>query len=250
MISQKTSLFHLKFNSYSPNEILSIMHERIENRKQSLIVPVNVDMLRLSYYNTEFKDIINDSTISIIDGKPLIWLAKIYKKKLKYKISGSDLIYPVLELCNDNNYSILIVGGKEEVAAQACVNIKNKYKNIRFAKYYAPKFGFEKNDVLIKETIKNINIINANVVLLCLGAPKQELFYNSNKNFLANSIYICSGATVDFLANSIKRAPKWMSNCGLEWLYRLLKEPKRLFRRYLLDLLFIPKIIVVSLFKK
>ena len=87
-------------------------------------------------------------------------------------------------------------------------------------------------------------------MLLCLSAPKQELFFNKNKASLIDATYICAGATVDFLAGNVKRAPKWMSKVGLEWFYRLMKEPKRLFKRYWLDFWFLVKIFFIALFQK
>lgn len=250
MIEEKSNIFHLKFNRYSMQQTIIKMQNSIVEKKMNLVVPVNLDMMRIAYKDLEFRNIINDSEISVIDGKPIIWFSKLYRKGFKFKISGSDLIYPVLEMCNLNNYSILIIGGKEDVGHRACQNIVSKYPNIKFVKSYSPSFGFEKNEILINETVNFINEVNADLVLLCLSAPKQEKFFYHNKDRLVKACYMCAGATVDFLAGNIKRAPKWMSKCGLEWLYRLIKEPKRLYKRYLLDFLFIPKIVFISFFRK
>ncbi len=246
----KNNIVHLMFNYYDMNQTVSKIEKFIKNKSQSIIVPVNLDMLRLSYKDQIFKSIINDSDVSLIDGKPLIWLSKIYHKEFKYKISGSDLIYPVLDMCNKNSYRIFIVGGIGEVPSIAKNNILKKYKNIGEVDFFSPPFGFEKDELETKKVIDKINRFNPDLVLLCLGAPKQEKFWNNNRNLLCNATYLCAGATVDFLANKIKRSPKWMSNHGLEWFYRLIKEPRRMFKRYWLDFWFLFKIIFLNLFNR
>ncbi len=246
----KNNIFHLRFNNYSMNEAVESIEEGIKSQSKSLVVPVNLDMMRVSYKDIEFQNIINNSDISLIDGKPLIWFSNLYRKKFKHKVSGSDLVYPLLEMMNKNGYSLFIVGGKEDVAAKAMENIKDKYEDIKIAGFYSPPYGFEKDEKETDKTIEKINEANPQVVLLCLSAPKQEKFYSRNKDKLISATYVCAGATVDFLAGQIKRAPKWMSSIGLEWFFRLLKEPKRLIKRYWLDFWFIPKIMFLRIFKK
>lgn len=246
----KNNIFHLHFNNYSMNEAIDSIELKVKNQQKSLVVPVNLDMLRISYKDLEFRKIINEADITLIDGKPLIWFSKLYRKRFKHKVSGSDLIYPLLEMMNKEKLSLFIVGGKDGVAEEACKKIQEKYSGITIAGWYSPPFGFEKNEEQTKETIESINQANPQVVLLCLSAPKQEKFYKNNCEELIPATYICAGATVDFLAGNVNRAPKWMSSLGLEWLYRLSKEPKRLFKRYWLDFWFIPKIMFLRIFKK
>ncbi len=247
--NQKKNLYHIKLNDFNLEYVVSSVKHAVDNKTKQSIVPVNLDMLRLSYYDSEFRNIINKSDISVIDGKPLIWLSKILKNGLKFKLSGSDLIYPVLELANKNSYSILIFGGRSEVGLLAKKNIEREYSNIKvFA--HSPEFGFEKSKEGNLKAVDVINKINADIVLLCLSAPKQEKFFYRNKDLLNNSCYLCAGATVDFLAKTISRAPKLMSKIGLEWLFRLFHEPKRLFKRYVLDFIFLIKILFVGFFRK
>lgn len=236
----KVNLKHLKLNNYSMKQTVERIDSMIQSKEQGIVVPVNLDMMRISYKNEQFRKVINNSAISVVDGKPLIWLSH---NKLKYKVSGSDLIYPILDLCNEKKYSIFIVGGIGTVPEKACNNIKKKYQNVNVNGYYSPEFGFEKNSLKTMQVINEINDSNSDIVLLCLSAPKQELFFENNKDKLNKTVYVCAGATVDFLAENIKRAPKWMSKLGLEWLYRLCKEPKRLFKRYWLDFCFLIKIL-------
>ncbi len=246
----KKRLAHLRMNKISSKEVIDNIDDGIKAKKKRVLVPVNLDMMRVARKNKAFNHMINKSDLSIVDGKPLIWLSKIARNKIKEKISGSDLIYPVLDLCDKNGYSIFIVGGIKDAPQKACDNIKAKYPNVDIKGYFSPEFGFEKNAEKTNELVEIINDKKADIVLLCLSAPKQEMFYENNKNKLYNSTYYCAGATVDFLAGRIKRAPKWMSKVGLEWFYRFMKEPKRLFKRYWLDFWFLLKIFFVVLFQK
>ena len=250
MDNSKNNVFHIFFNKYNMEEAVEAIETSIEKDTSTLVVPVNLDMMRISYKDQLFKEIINESEISLIDGRPIIWLSRLFRKGIKKKVSGSDLIFPVLEMCNKHKYSILIIGGKEETGIKACQYITNNYPEIKFAKSYSPEFGFEKSPELIQKTVDVINEINADIVLLCLSAPKQEKFYWLNKDKLNKACYICAGATVDFLAGDVKRAPKWMSKVGLEWFYRLCLEPKRLKQRYWLDFWFLIKIMFLWFFRK
>ena len=126
------------------NEAVESIEEGIKSQSKSLVVPVNLDMMRVSYKDIEFQNIINNSDISLIDGKPLIWFSNLYRKKFKHKVSGSDLVYPLLEMMNKNGYSLFIVGGKEDVAAKAMENIKDKYEDIKIVGFYSPPYGFER----------------------------------------------------------------------------------------------------------
>ncbi len=237
----KEYILYLNFNIESIDKIIENIDQDIIARKKSLVITPNLDFLRLAYKNKDFRKIINTAEYSLIDGKPIVWLAKKQKLKVK-KISGSDFVYPLLDLANRRKYSVLIFGGKDGVATKAANNIRKQYGNIKSIYTYTPPFGYEKDKVETDKCINFINSCNADIVLLCTGAPKTEKFYAQNKEELSNAIYLSIGATVDFLAGNIKRAPKWMSNIGLEWLYRLSKDFKRLFKRYLLDFGFYLKI--------
>ncbi len=240
-LNSKKQIKFLRFNTYSMSETVMEIQKLIYEKVQGLVVPVNLDMMRIAYKDLKFRRIINDSSISLVDGKPLIWMSKIYRSGIKHKVSGSDLIYPVLEMCNNERFSIFLVGGIDEAPKKAIDNIKKKYPNIVIKGFFSPEFGFEKKTDKDREVVEKINEANADLTLLCLSAPKQELFFERNKNFLNDTIFLCAGATVDFLAGTIKRAPSFLSKIGLEWFYRLLKEPKRLFKRYFLDFIFLLK---------
>ncbi len=221
------------------------IEDMIKGKKQSYVVAINVDVVMKIENDAYLKKIVDSADLILTDGKPLIWISKLNKMPIKEKISGSDLIPKLLEKAEQKKYSVFIIGGKDGVAEKAKKNIEEKHPNIRFAGIYSPKLGFEEDIEEIKKINKLINQAHPDILIVCLGCPKQEKWIYENINQYNAKVSICAGATVDFLAGTIKRAPKWMSNCGLEWFYRFLQEPSRLFKRYFID-----DIKIIKLMKK
>ena len=247
----KDYITYLKFDDLSIDELLFEIKKKIDANEKAITCTPNLDGLRIAYKDKKVRDGINNADFVTIDGKPIQWIAKLLKKtQFKYKISGSDLTPNVLKMANENNYSLVIFGGKEGVAQRAKENIEHDYPNVDVKAAICPDFGFEKNHIKLKEYISLINSYKANIVLMCTGFPKTEKYIFDNYDMFGASVYFCVGATVDFLARSIKRAPRWMSNCGLEWLYRLSKDFRRLFKRYCLDFVFLIKIFFICVFNK
>ena len=246
----KKKCLHIYFTDNITEDIFfSQINLDIKNKEKKLIVTPNLDVLRMSYKNEEYQKVINNASYVTGDGMIVRRLSKMYKKNI-FNLSGSDMANPLLELADKNGYSIMLIGGAEGVAIKANNNVKEKYKNINVLTSICPKYGFEKDKVEAKRIISIINSNNPDIVLFCCGSPKSEYFISKNFNSLVNATYFCLGSTIDNIAGTIKRAPKWMSKIGFEWLYRLFKEPKRLFKRYFLDVLFLFKILFISIFKK
>ena len=232
----KDYITYLKFDDVSEEKLFSLFSDDIKNKAKKVIVTPNLDGLRVTYKNTAVRNCINQADYSTIDGKPVLGLArKEHKKNFRYKISGSDMVADLLPLADKNHWSVVIFGGKKGVADAAKKNIVAKYPNIDVRGAICPEFGYEKNPVLTEKYIGEINRYGADLILLCTGFPKSEMFYFSNKEKFGPGLYFCVGATVDFLAGNVKRAPKWISRIGMEWLYRMFKDFKRLFPRYWKD---------------
>lgn len=245
----KDYITFLKFNSESSGELVEMVDICIQEKKKTFIVTPNLDILRISYKDSAYRELLNCADFSLIDGKPILWLSKQNKRKeFKHKISGSDFSNMLLQLANNKEYSITLFGGKENVALNAAKRIHELYPKVRINLALCPEYGYELNDVVCKSYVDKINQADSDIVFLCTGSPKTEKFYEKYKSMFNDSVYLSVGATIDFWAGTVKRAPKWMSNCGLEWLYRLIKDFKRLFKRYFLDFLFLIKIYFIIKF--
>lgn len=240
---EKQPLLNTYVNNLDMNEIVYEIQEMIKDGEKHYLVAINVDVVIKIENDLYLKEITDKADMVLVDGKPLVWISKWHKYPVKAKISGSDLVPILCESAAKNGYSIFILGGKNGIAEQAKLNLKQKYPGLKITGTYAPPFGFEKDDIELEKINSLISSANPDILIVCFGCPKQEKWVYENYKKYDAQVSICAGATVDFLANNVKRAPKWMSEHGLEWFYRFLQEPKRMFKRYFVDDMKILKLI-------
>lgn len=216
-------------------ETLNEIDKLIQKKNCSYVVTPNVDHIVRLEKDEELQKVYKNASLILTDGKPLIWISKWYKTPIKEKISGSDLFPRVCQLAANKNYTMYLLGAAEGVADTAARNLMKKYPGLNIVGTYSPPFGFEKNEQEMKKIKTQIQDVHPDILIVGLGCPKQEKFMYYHCKELGVPISFGLGASIDFEAGNIKRAPKWMSNHGLEWLYRFSKEPKRLFKRYFVD---------------
>ncbi len=241
---KKEKFLNTYINNIAFEETIKTINDMVEKDKKSYIVPINVDVVMKIEEDKYLKQIVDEADLVLIDGQPLIWISKFYKRPIKEKISGSDLVPKICEIGATKGYSFFILGGKEGVAEKAKSELNRKYSGIKVVGTYAPPLGFENDEEEINKINNLVNNSRADILIVCLGCPKQEKWIYENIKKYNAKLSICAGATVDFMAGNIKRAPIWMSNHGLEWLYRFIKEPKRLFKRYFIEDTKIIKLII------
>lgn len=240
--------FRMKFlNTYIDNctmdEALEEVDRLINNGKYNYVVTPNVDHIVQLEEDYEFRKIYEEANLILADGMPLIWISKFMENPIKEKISGSDFFPKVCEVAVRKSYSIFLLGAAEGIAQKAAENLEKRYPGLNVVGTYSPSYGFEKKK---DEILKITNIINESkpdILFVGLGAPKQEKFIYNYREKLKVPISLGIGASIDFEAGNVKRAPEFMQKTGFEWLYRLSKEPKRLFRRYIIEDVKILKII-------
>jgi len=206
-------------------ELKKCIRNDIEQNKKSYIVTVNPEKVIKASKDKSLKKILNGAKYQIPDGVGIIYASKIKKGKIKSRITGIDTMEMICELCNEENFKIFMYGAEEEVIEKAKAKLENKYPNINICGYIN---GYERDTTKI---IDNINNSGANVLFVALGSPKQELFISKNINDINCNIWLGVGGSCKVISGKKKRAPRWMRKKGLEWLYRLIKEPKRFFRQ-------------------
>lgn len=216
-------------------ETLNEIEKLIQKKNCSYVVTPNVDHIVRLEKDEELQKVYKNASLILTDGKPLIWISKWYKTPIKEKISGSDLFPRMCQLAANKNYTMYLLGAAEGVADTAARNLMKKYPGLNIVGTYSPPFGFEKNEQEMNKIKTQIQDVHPDILIVGLGCPKQEKFMYYHCKELGVPISFGLGASIDFEAGNIKRAPKWMSNHGLEWLYRFSKEPKRLFKRYFVD---------------
>ena len=207
----------------------------IRERNNSYLVTPNVDHIVKIEHDQLFREIYEGADLVLTDGKPLVWMSRLMGTPIKEKISGSDYFPEVCKMAAKEGFSIFLLGAAEGVAKKAAINLMKKYKNLKIAGVYSPSYTFENDVEEISGIIRKINQTKPDILCIGLVTPKQEKFYYQYKDLLNVPLTLHIGATIDFEAGVVKRAPKWVSYAGFEWFYRLLREPRRLYRRYLLD---------------
>ena len=240
---EKVELLNVHVNNLTMHEALSEIEKYIKQDTKSYVVAVNVDVIMKIEQDQYLRDITNYANMVLVDGKPLVWISKLYKRPIKEKISGSDLVPQLCRISAIQGYTIFILGGRDGVAQKAKKNLEKSYPGIIIVGCYSPPFGFERDRHEVEKINQLINQEKPDLLIVCFGCPKQEKYIYENINKYNAKVSICAGATVDFLAGNVKRAPKLVSDMGFEWLYRFTRDPKRLFKRYFIDDMKIIKLI-------
>ncbi|SFS91688.1 polymer biosynthesis protein, WecB/TagA/CpsF family [Succinivibrio dextrinosolvens] len=207
----------------------------IRERKHSYVVTPNMDHIVLIEKDEMFKKIYDKADLILTDGMPLLWIAKMLGTPIKEKISGADFFPEMCRMAEKEGYKIYILGAAEGVAVKAAENLKSKYEGLQIVGTYSPPIGFEKDEDAVESIIDRINASCADILAVALGSPKGEKFIYRIRDRINASLSISIGATIDFEAGNVRRAPKWMSNIGLEWFYRITQDPARLTKRYWKD---------------
>lgn len=213
------------------------MAELLENLVEGVIFTPNVDHLMKLQHDSEFVKCYDRADYKVCDSKIVEYACKFLGTPVKEKISGSDLFPAFYQYHKHNDQvKIFLLGGREGVAQRARFNINAKVGREIIVGAHSPSFGFENNERECLEIIERIKRSGATVLAVGVGAPKQEKWICRYKDKLPNiKIFMAIGAAIDFEAGCKQRSPKWMSNLGIEWLHRLLSEPNRLAKRYLVD---------------
>lgn len=232
---KKQPLLNTYVNNVDMDEALLAIDKMIASSKKNYIVAINVDVVMKIENDAYLKKITDNADMVLVDGKPLVWISKWHQRPVKAKISGSDLVPLLCERAADKSYSIFIIGGKEGIAEKARKNLEKDFPGIKIVGTYAPPMGFEQDSKELDKINKMISNVHPDLLIACFGCPKQEKWVYENYRKYNAKVSVCAGATVDFLAGNVNRAPKWMSNHGLEWFYRFTQEPRRMFKRYFID---------------
>lgn len=226
----KVAMLNVDIQSLTQQELLKRLDKGV------LITP-NVDHLVKLQKDKDFYDVYQKAEWVVCDSKILYLMSKLLKEPLPEAIPGSSFFTAYyMYHKNDQNCKIFLLGAAEGIAEKAMKNINEKVGRRIVVGAHSPSYGFEKNEQECEELVRIVNESGANVLLVGVGAPKQEKWIMKYRDMMPGvDVFMALGATIDFEAGTLKRAPKVWQKCGMEWLYRVIKEPKRLFKRYFVD---------------
>jgi N-acetylglucosaminyldiphosphoundecaprenol N-acetyl-beta-D-mannosaminyltransferase len=219
-------------NALRFSDALDAVEQLIRTGGGAVFTP-NVDHVVLAEYDVAFRAAYRRAELSLADGQPVVWASRLFTNSVPDKVSGSDLLLPLLKRAALRGWRVFLLGGAPKVAQRAAELLREQHA-VDVVGIASPRVTTPPADELLDALADSLREARADLVVVALGAPKQELLIDALKDRVRPATLVGVGAALDFLVGRVARAPPWMSGFGLEWLYRLLKEPRRLWRRYLL----------------
>lgn len=206
-------------------EIIADLKKRIDEGKQSTIIAVNPEKVIKAEQNQELRELINSSTYQIPDGVGILLASKLKGGNIRSRVTGVDMMERLIRFAAEEKRKVFLYGAKEEVVVKAKQKLEEKYPGLIIS-------GYENGYVQDNEAlIEKIHASEAELLFVAMGSPKQELWIRENMAKLNVKVFQGVGGSFDVFAGKVNRAPLFFRKLGLEWLYRLLKEPKRLKRQ-------------------
>ena len=253
------TLLGVRFDAVTRYEALERMRALVEKARQenspaSSVVTVNVQILVNARHRfPQLMPIINSSPLVVADGAPLVFLSRIFRPRLPERVAGSDLIYDIAVLSAKNGYRIYFFGGEEASVLEAIELLKKMNPALIVAGHSSPFIDLNPNAAGMEkeaEICRQIKEAQTDILLVGLGNPKQELFVHRNAERLSGMVSIGLGGTFNFLSGRVRRAPRWVQRLGMEWIYRIIQEPRRLFFRYFIDGFFLIAYVFMEPFRR
>ncbi len=229
------AILGVPFDPVTTSEAIHRIDAMIAARRPHYVVTANVDFLVQAYRDVELRRILLEADLVLCDGTPVLWASRWLGNRLPERVAGSDLAPALLAAAAEKGHRVFLLGAAEGVAAVAAERMVQQYPKLNVVGHFAPPFSplLEMNH---DEIVRRVRAARPDILLVSFGCPKQEKWIAMHHRALGVPVAIGVGATLDFLAGRIKRAPDWMRRTGTEWIYRLSLEPKRLYKRYADDL--------------
>ena len=242
-MNQRIEILGVEIDSLTLEEFGDKTEELISksNKTCKIIVAPNTEFIMCAQKDEEFFNILKEACLATPDSIGVTIGARLQKKKFKERIPGQAYFREIIKRSNEKGVSVYILGGKEEVLEKAITNLKKEFSNVNIVGYHEGYFEKDSEE----EVINEINKLKPNVLFVAMGAPKQEKWIYKNKDKLQVDVAAGQGGTLDFEAGRIKRAPMWIQKIGMEWFWRLLRQPSRIKRMSVL-----PVYLIKILFKK
>ena len=217
----KTDVLGVLYDNVTMDEALARGRELLRGERAAYCVTPNAEMAYEALHDEAFRAILNEASLVLPDGAGVVLGAKILKTPLKQKVAGIDFAQNLLGILEEEGSRLFLLGSKPGIAETAAEKMRQKHPSLIIC---GTADGYFRDDA---DAVRTINDARADVVFVCLGAPKQERFMHDHCGELNVRLMIGLGGTLDGIAGTVKRAPKWMIRLQLEWLYRLIREPRR-----------------------
>ena len=227
------------FDRITEGEVVAVVREAIAAGRGGRIITPNIDILRQAQVDEGVRAHLDDADLIVADGMPLVWASKLSGTPLPERVAGSSLIWSLSEGLGRDGRSIFVIGGNPATptaadgATRAAARLAEECPGLRIAGTLCPEYGFERDEEVFAEFRAAVREAEPDLVFVGLGFPKQEKVITRLRAEVPGAWFIGCGASVNFVAGDVDRAPRWMQRTGLEWAHRLGTEPRRLAGRYL-----------------
>ncbi|ETP28398.1 hypothetical protein F442_22307 [Phytophthora nicotianae P10297] len=227
-------MFDLRFSAVTLSQATEEVIGLIGLGRRELVVTPNVDHVVSMVHDTEMGIVFREARYRFADGMPLVWLSRLrYREGLPKRVTGADLLFSVSAGAAQRGASIFLLGGREGVAALAADKLQAGAPGLEVSGVYSPPFGFEHDERVSRDIVEMINATQPNILFIGVGTPKQEKWAYRWRSELQCDVILGVGAAFDFAAGTARRAPRFVQQSGLEWLWRMMNDPVRLIPRYI-----------------
>ncbi len=246
-MSAQVRLFGFQIDAVVMREAVERLTQWIDNPDGTCryVVTPNADHAVMYQEHAGLREAYAGASLVLADGMPLVVAARLLRRRLPQRVAGSDLVPTLFQSIGhaDRPLKVFLLGAGPGVADRAARNIALRWPNVHVVGTHCPPLGFEREERENERILEHIAATRPDVLIVGLGAPKQELWVHAHREQIRATVAVCAGASIDFLAGEKRRAPVWMRHAGLEWLHRLASEPGRLWQRYMRDAWIFPQLV-------
>lgn len=229
----RATIADVEIDPYSFEEVVErIVDHAQRNREPAYVVTPNAQHIVLLQQDSKFRQIYRQAFLKVPDGVPLLWAARFLETPLKSRVNGTDLFERLCAVAADRHLRIFLLGGRPGAAERARAVLQARHPNLQVVGTHCPPYGFESDAGELALINAKIIAADPHLLFVGLGAPKQEKWIYANYQTLRVPVSLGIGVSFELVSGLVKRAPIWMQKAGLEWLFRLIMEPQRLWRRY------------------
>jgi len=227
----RIEIFDIPIDNLTVEETLQKIEEFIRSGRVHQHVVVNVDKIVKAQRDAKLREVIRSCDLINVDGQPVVWMSRWLGQPLKERVNGTDLMMALIERSAQKGYRPFFLGAREEIVTKLAQTLQAQYPQLRVAGWHDGYWSVEEEPAVVEQIRRS----RADILFVAISSPKKEIFLGRWKGELGVPFMMGVGGSFDVAAGHVKRAPRWMQKTGLEWLYRLIQEPARMWRRYLVN---------------
>ena len=229
---RRINILGCPIDTISLSETGAEIRSAISSGRTMRIFPANVDVVMKTKRSVSLAQRLWEADLVVADGKPIVWAASLLGNPVRGRVNGTDLVWRCATLSAETGWAIALIGGMGDVAARAVRKMKERYPTAQLHAVPTPMLS---NETINTKLIREIKALDAKIVFAALGVPRQENWIAAHLVETGSLVGIAVGSAFDIISGDKPRAPKWMQDFGLEWFHRMLREPRRLGKRYLVE---------------